>query len=255
MSSDKKSFTPQVFQEVSPTREEIKKIISRKSISSLFWILTGKAGSGKTTVMENLASHEIYPLHSSRLIDKHICTQLLFEALLAKELEQNPLRFIVEDKGRKIAHLSIPDKLLQAWNKAPHFLITAPLEERVHNIYQAHVAGKSVDNAQINFLERSRERMGEALYKKLRRICEAANLEKDEELHKEWIRSFIIEHLDPLFDYYLHHKNPTIQFSGDKDTVTEYLKIQVDRIKSIASSFEEARSEDNSKEKEESPET
>jgi tRNA 2-selenouridine synthase SelU len=234
MTKSKINHRSTLFREVPSTREEIKNIISQKSIPSLYWILTGKAGSGKSFLMEELGSQDFFPLHSSRLADKNICTQLLFEALLAKELFQNPIRFLVEDKGRKIAHLSIPEKLLQAWNKAPHFYVDTPLEERVENIFNAHIGKQQEDYNQLSFLERNKERMGDTLYQKLHQICKEATHENDPELHKEWIRTLVIEHLDPIFDYYFHHKKPAVIYKAKKSEVLKYLKIESEKLKTIA---------------------
>jgi len=247
MSSIKTLLASQAFHELPFTREEIKKAIEDKSDPNLFWILGGKAGSGKTLVLEQLASLEIYPLHSSRLIDKNVCTQLLFEALLAKELAHTPLRFLVEDKGRKIAHLSIPDKLLRAWDKAPHFIVEAPLEERVSNIFDNHLARLDDTSSQLQYLNQSRERIGDVLYFKLKKLFDAACVEKDAELHKEWIRLMVIEHLDPVYDYYLQHKSPQIAFKGKKDDLISYLKYEVEKIS--AANREEIRKLENLKEK------
>lgn len=247
MSSIKTLLASQAFHELPSTREEIKKTIENKSEANLFWILSGKAGSGKTLVMEQLASLEIYPLHSSRLVDKNICTQLLFEALLAKELAHTPLRFLVEDKGRKIAHLSIPDKLLRAWDKAPHYIVEAPLEERVANIYENHLARLDDTSSQLLYLEQSRERIGDVLYFKLKKLFDAARVEKDAELHKEWIRLLVIEHLDPVYDYYLQHKAPHIAFKGKKSELVSHLKYEIEKIS--AANREEMHRLENSKEK------
>ncbi|MEZ4814916.1 MAG: hypothetical protein R3A80_06890 [Bdellovibrionota bacterium] len=245
----KKNPASLAFHKIPTTREEIKSTIEKSCIPSLYWILSGKAGSGKTLVMENIASAECYPLHSSRLIDKNICTQLLFESLLAKELCQQPLRFLVEDKGRKVAHLSIPDKLLGAWNKAPHFVVETPLETRVENIYQAHVAHQAEDKAQLVYLEQNQERLGRELYHKLRKLCEAATFEKDAELHKEWIRLLIIEHLDPVFEYYFQHKRASVLFSGSIDEVSLYLKNEIDILKTSAANPEKKNTSGSSKQK------
>lgn len=247
MSSEKITLAPQAFHEHPLSREEIKKTIDEKSDPSLFWILSGKAGSGKTLAMEQLASLEIYPLHSSRLVDKNVCTQLLFEALLAKELTHKPLRFLVEDKGRKIAHLSIPHKLLRAWDKAEHFIVETPLEERITNIYETHLARLDDTSSQLLYLQQSRERIGDVLYYKIKKLFDAASVEKDAELHKEWIRLLVIEHLDPVYDYYLQHKAPKIAYKAEKNELTSFLKYEIEKISAV--NHEETRNLESSKEK------
>lgn len=227
-------------------REETTKTIEAASYPEKFWILFGKAGSGKTSVMDQLASQDFYPLHSSRLINKTVCNQTLFESLLAKELTQKALRFIVEDKGRKVAHLSIPEKLLDAWQKAPHFEVEASLNERVENIFNSHIKDDLSGERHRLYLESKKDRVGEFLFSRLKSIFDSASKEKDPSLHKDWIRLLLVEHLDPVFEHYKHHKNPNIVIKGSASSIVSQLRLIGQNIKDDETKNGKVRNEESS---------
>ncbi len=215
--------------------------IERASTRPLL-VLGGRTGSGKTALLQNLdAAVDLEGLanHRGSAFGGSLETQpppIGFENALAVELlrrETQP-RLLLEDEGRTIGRIALPESLHRAMQQAPLVVIEVPREVRARHIAVEYVAaplasgvGKQVlANELLGATDRIRKRLGGDRHTTMRAMIEAAFADNDLEAHAEWIDQLLHWYYDPMYDHQLQAKNSRIVARGS----AEELRPQIDRL-------------------------
>ncbi len=216
------------------------------------WILAGMTGSGKTRVLvqtrhhvdlEGLANHRGSAF--GRAVDDWQPQQIDFENRLSIELLRHRHRhpatpLWLEDEGRLIGRLLLPDDLLERMRQAPRIYLERSLEERVRIIredyiadnwpgYQARYGEEAAERFSafvLDNLDRIRKRLGGEHHARLRELFGTA-LEQlfasgDASGFDEGIELLLTHYYDPMYRYQLKTKPRNILFSGDEQAVLEW---------------------------------
>ena len=201
-------------------------------------IISGRTGTGKTELLirasafldlEGRANHR-GSAFGSKLSQQP--TQINFENMIAIDLLKSPGRVFVEDEGRLIGRLNVPQALQDEMKKAPILLLEDSLENRVDRIFQEYVLDQLDEYAEPTTAlpllqdkyEKSlfaiRKRLGGVAYKAACGLMLSAfNLHRtgDSQRHKEWIALLLSQYYDPMYDYQLQQKQNRIVASGSQD--------------------------------------
>ncbi|MCU7939788.1 MAG: tRNA 2-selenouridine(34) synthase MnmH [gamma proteobacterium symbiont of Bathyaustriella thionipta] len=228
---------------------------------SKFIVLGGKTGTGKTWLLkelsgaidlEGLAHHRGSSF--GRFPDGQP-SQINFENSLSITLMKNRSRgfkqFWLEDEGRLIGSLSLPQLLQQKMNESPLVMLEEDLQYRIsitlkdyvidlESYYQNHfkynnkhsLINSKLDNEQpfiqfsnylLESLQRIKKRLGGERYQKVERQLQAALKEQkntgDIELHRIWIESLLTTYYDPMYEYQLEKKQQRLVFQGSSHQI------------------------------------
>lgn len=212
-----------------------------------FILVSGKTGTGKTRVIQGLArcvDLEGLARHRGssfgQLPDPQP-SQIDFEnslsiALLKLRTEAAGPVFL-EDEGRLIGRLSLPDVLRAKMAVAPMVVVEQSLEERVDVVIEDYIidlgrryqalhgdAGHKQHAQKMQAdLGRIRKRLGGDRYQQVSRLmAEAFALQQrsgDVGGHRAWIAFLLGEYYDPMYEYQLEQRKGTVLFSGDRSSV------------------------------------
>ncbi len=173
--------------------------------------------------------------------------QIDFENQLAVELlkrkESKKFKIILEDEGRNIGRVSIPQKTYAAFRSGPLVVLDIPVDERVNLTFDEYITAALSDYEEAygkeKGFERWREnietglgniqkRLGGAKYQELQKIVtqamELQKLTSDGDLHKLWIKRLLTEYYDPMYDYHVAKADNEIFFKGNEEEVLNFLK-------------------------------
>ena len=222
-----------------------------------FWLIAGATGSGKTRLLqqlpravdlEGLAKHRGSAFGS--LLEPQPA-QIDFENQLALELlrlapQAGPV--LLEDEGRLIGRLYIPDVLRQRMEQAPLLVLDYPVEDRVQVVLEDYI---------IDLGERYRRARGEhgfaAHWEKLRsdlfRTRKRLGLERHEQIsrqldlafqqqqagdgiegHRLWIRRLLEEYYDPMYRYQLERRAGRKFAQGTREHLADVVSQHLGRI-------------------------
>ena len=214
----------------------------------------GLTGCGKTRVLrqirhhvdfEGLANHRGSAFGRDPL-DRQPST-IDWENAVSIAMLKHRIRFpqqvlFVEDEGRLIGRVNMPDSLYAALLRAPRAILRASLEQRVELIRQDYVQHAwpayqqaYAANARENFscyvldnLARIRKRLGGERYTRVRNQFEAAlgrffdTGEADG--FSTGIRVLLEEYYDPMYRYQKSIKQPDIVFEGSDTELLDWAK-------------------------------
>ena len=218
-------------------------------------ILGGRTGSGKTRVLktlpnsldlEGLANHRGSAFGPTATPQP---TQINFENALAIQLlkaEHAAYDFIVvEDEGRNIGSVGIPQSLYDAMQQAPIVKLDVSDDERnkisiqeyVLDIHQQFLEQDENDQ-ELAFnhlsahllasLEKIQKRLGGVRYQQARETMQEAlgqyKTSKKLEGFDPLVNALLFDYYDPMYDYQISKKQHRIRFSGSQQAVLEYLK-------------------------------
>jgi len=146
---------------------------------------------------------------------------------------------LIEDEGRCIGRVNLPDYLYAAMLQAPRALLEAGIEQRVEMIREDYIehnwpeyrqlhagdAEREFSRFVLDNLARIQKRLGGDRYARLRQVFEAA-LDRlfasgDARGFDPGIRTLLEEYYDPMYRYQIESKQPEIVFRGDE---TEFLQ-------------------------------
>jgi len=227
-----------------------------KSIgTSKFVLVAGFTGCGKTEVIQALdAAIDLEGLahHRGSSFGKHATdqpVQIDFDNSLAISLMRlhasNKFNIALEDESRLIGKCALPISLRDVMQTSPVIWLeetTASRVDRILHDYVQDLGGQFTRKLgePLGF-EAFSQRLQESLqnlYKRLggerhARLSQLMQQALDEqratggvEQHREWIQPLLTEYYDPMYEHQRAGKASRIVFSGDRESVTHYLKQQ-----------------------------
>ncbi len=221
--------------------------------SSEFVILSGRTGTGKTRVLQQLPNPvdlEGLANHRGSSFGRQVTpqpSQIDFENRLAVAMLKahhhvgGPV--YLEDESRLVGRCALPESLRDRMAAAPLMVLDQPVEERVRIIREDYVDQMAADYAErdgeeagwLNFrdyllsaLDRIRKRLGGERHSRLRYMMEEAlhaqHRTGDVSAHHEWILALLEDYYDPMYDYQLSQKQGRIVVQGGPKTIIEWAK-------------------------------
>lgn len=221
--------------------------------SSEFFILSGRTGTGKTRVLQQLPNPidlEGLANHRGSSFGRQVTpqpSQIDFENRLAVAMLKahhhvgGPV--YLEDESRLVGRCALPESLRAKMATAPLMVLDQPIEERIRIIREDYVDQMATDYAErdgeeagwLNFrdyllsaLDRIRKRLGGERHSRLRQLMENAldiqNQTGDVSAHHQWIQALLENYYDPMYDYQLDQKKGRIVMQGGPETIIEWAK-------------------------------
>jgi tRNA 2-selenouridine synthase len=214
-------------------------------------LVAGATGTGKTRFiqhaprsidLEGLARHRGSAF--GRLLEEQP-TQIDFENALAialLKLAQTDGPVILEDEGRLIGRLALPETLRQRMSEAPLMVLEYPLADRVQVVLEDYILDLGQRFAAVHGAEglaRHRERLLGDLARTEKRLGRERHAELavqmadafDEQArsgdidgHRGWIQRLLAEYYDPMYAYQLSQRSGEQLCSGDRETLMDYLR-------------------------------
>ncbi|MBW7471423.1 tRNA 2-selenouridine(34) synthase MnmH [Marinobacter sp. F4218] len=221
--------------------------------NSEFRILSGRTGTGKTRVLQQLPNPvdlEGLANHRGSSFGRQVSpqpSQIDFENRLAvamlKAHHHKGGPVYLEDESRLVGRCALPESLRERMASAPLMVLEQPLAQRIAIIREDYVEGMCADYTRrdgeeagwLNFrdyllsaLDRIRKRLGGERHKQLRSLMEAAleRQERQEDLsgHDAWIQALLEDYYDPMYDYQLGQKEGRILVRGGPDVIRDWTK-------------------------------
>ncbi|MCL7943095.1 tRNA 2-selenouridine(34) synthase MnmH [Marinobacter sp. ATCH36] len=221
--------------------------------SSEFVILSGRTGTGKTRVLQQLTNPvdlEGLANHRGSSFGRQVTpqpSQIDFENRLAVAMLKahhhigGPV--YLEDESRLVGRCALPQSLRDRMATAPVMVLDQPLDERIRIIREDYVDQMTADYAArdgeeagwLNFrdyllsaLDRIRKRLGDERHSQLRKLMETALDNQyrtgDVHGHHEWIRALLENYYDPMYDYQLNQKEGRIVVQGGPECIIEWAR-------------------------------
>ncbi|HAI16062.1 MAG TPA: tRNA 2-selenouridine(34) synthase MnmH [Gammaproteobacteria bacterium] len=219
-------------------------IIETVTVQKNIVVLAGKAGSGKTHLINQLRygiDLEGCARHRGSAFGRRINLQptpINFENSLSIQFLKLPFKrmktLFLEDESRAIGAVSIPVSLFKVMKEAPLAFIEESLDNRVEIILNDYVISNYLEYKQsapkeaeerftkflLTSLEKIRRRLGDEYYNDVREIMQKAlackNKEEAHGLHRKWIRNLLETYYDPMYEYQLSKKMHRLIFRGEK---------------------------------------
>jgi len=215
-------------------------------------LIGGRTGVGKTRVIERLdrvVDLEGLARHRGSAFGQLLepqPSQIDFENTLSialmKLLGGGAASVYLEDEGRLIGRLSLPDVLREHMSQAPLAIVEEPIERRVDAVVEDYVVdlgaryaasygvkGASQHQQKLQGdLARIRKRLGGALQQSLSETMaeafasQASNGSLDG--HREWVRVLLADYYDPMYDYQLSRRTGERLFCGNRDEVVAWVE-------------------------------
>lgn len=226
-------------------------------------IVSGLTGSGKTRVLnkisrridfEGIANHR----GSAFGRDSLDCQPSNIDWENSVSIEFLKLRHhwpgsavFVEDEGRRIGRVSIPENLFNKMNAAPRAILQLDTESRIQLISEDYILhawpqyqNDYGDQAKIRFsdyvldnLARIQKRLGGERFSLVRRCFESALAEffssGEADAFYEGIKILLEQYYDPMYQYQLDSKKPTIIFEGPESDYLEWAEAYLNNHRDI----------------------
>ncbi|MFQ3267461.1 MAG: tRNA 2-selenouridine synthase [Colwellia sp.] len=214
-------------------------------------ILAGNTGCGKTPFLSHCANSidlEGAAGHRGSSFGSFVTAQsnqITFENKLAEQyirgdysIEQ---RLVLEDEGRQIGSVHLPESLRHAMTLAPLVVIEESLDYRLEQIFQEYIIKMTAQyqtayGAEQGFIAFSeylqhglfkvRKRLGTERYGQLKEIQSAALVNQQngqQQYHLDWLKPLLSEYYDPMYQYQLGLKAERIVFQGNNAECLAFL--------------------------------
>lgn len=213
-------------------------------------LISGKTGTGKTRVIENLErSVDLEGLANHRgstfgQLPDGQPTQIDFENALSiallKKLDGGERRIYLEDEGRLIGRVHLPEVLREKMTTSPMAIVEQSLAERVDVVLDDYIVDLGeryvalygeegrVRHAQKlqDDLSRIRKRLGGERYQQMCAVMSdafvAQSANGDLTQHREWIAFLLEKYYDPMYEYQLEQREGSPLYRGDREAVTQW---------------------------------
>lgn len=222
-------------------------------------IVSGLTGSGKTRVLKNIQHHvdlEGIANHRGSAFGRDASdTQpsvIDWENQVSIELLKHRHRFsgkpvFLEDEGRCIGRVNMPENMHQQMQKAPRAILEVDVESRIRLIGDDYIVSAWPqyqalygDLAEVEFsgyilenLARIQKRLGGDKYKQVKQCFESAlnkfYMDQDSSGFNEGIHTLLVDYYDPMYRYQLSNKAVDIIFQGSENDYLEWAKDYIDK--------------------------
>jgi tRNA 2-selenouridine synthase len=221
--------------------------LARSLASASFVLVSGKTGTGKTRViahlaravdLEGLANHRgssfgQMPTPQPSQIDFENGLSIALLRLLANGT--GPI--FLEDEGRLIGSVSLPEALREKMASAPLLIVEESFEQRIDLVIEDYVVdlGRrylelyAEDGARLHSeklqsdLARVRKRLGGLQYQLVSDMMDEAFSrqwqDRDLSGHRQWIAVLLEKYYDPMYEYQLSKRAGEQLFRGDRQAV------------------------------------
>lgn len=216
---------------------------------SQFVILGGRTGTGKTWLLKELSSTidlEGLAHHRGSSFGRFPDgqpSQINFENTLAihlmKKRHQGFNQFWLEDEGKLIGSLCLPESLRKKMQQSPLVLLEEDLQYRINitlkdyvidleNYYRNYCHDDEdsfalFTNYLLDSLSRIKKRLGEQRYQVITQQMQEALKEQQisghVEGHRVWIESLLTLYYDPMYNYQLEKKQELVVFRGSSHQI------------------------------------
>lgn len=212
-----------------------------------FILVSGKTGTGKTRViwdiersvdLEGLANHRGSTFGQ---LPQPQPGQIDFENVLSiallKLLDKSKDEIFLEDEGRLIGRLCLPEVLQQKMAKSPMVVVEQSLEERIDIVIEDYVIdlgqryerlhgdqGPQLHAEKLQAdLFKIRKRLGGARHQEMSQLMaeafEQQSSSGDLGGHRQWIGFLLEKYYDPMYEYQLAQRDGEVLFRGDRQAV------------------------------------
>jgi len=226
--------------------EELERSVARAELV----LVSGKTGTGKTRVitrlergvdLEGMAGHRGSTFGQ---LPQPQPSQIDFENALSiallKRLAGGKPRVFVEDEGRLIGRLYLPEVLREAMKRSPMVVVEQSLAERVQVIIEDYVVdlgrryagqfgerGPDLHRQKLqDDLRRIRKRLGGERHQQVAGLMDEAFGEQGDSgslsLHGQWIAILLEQYYDPMYEYQLAQRGGQTLFRGSRDAVVDW---------------------------------
>ncbi|MBE9539405.1 MAG: tRNA 2-selenouridine(34) synthase MnmH [Proteobacteria bacterium] len=215
-----------------------------------FVLIAGKTGTGKTKVIEQLVRSvdlEGLAVHRGssfgQLLEpqpRQIDFENSLSIALMKLLTGGKQRIYLEDEGRLIGRLYLPDVLQEKMKEAPMAVVEQSMVQRIDVVVDDYVldlgrryttahgergAALHSEKMQADLL-RIRKRLGGERYEVVSALMTAAFEQQwrdgDLSLHREWVAALLDQYYDAMYDYQLSKRSGRELFRGSREDVIEW---------------------------------
>ena len=221
--------------------------LERSAASADFVLIGGKTGTGKTRViwdiprsadLEGLANHRG---SSFGQLPQPQPSQIDFEnalsIVLLKLLDQSGERIFLEDEGKLIGRLCVPDVLQAKMANAPMVLLEQSLDERIDVVIEDYIVDLGGRYQQLYGEQGAQlhaEKLQADLLKIRKRLGGERHLQMSEVMadafdqqhaqgqlggHRQWIGFLLQEYYDPMYEYQFEQRAGELLFRGDRKAV------------------------------------
>lgn len=238
---------PRVHRGYKAMRRFLLESLEQSLASAELRLICGPTGSGKTRVIEGLSrSVDLEGRAGHRgssfgQLPQGQPSQINFENALSidllKQLAASDAPIYLEDEGRMIGSVHLPQSLRDAMAAAPVVQVDEPLDARVTVIVADYVLDlgrryvelygqdgpqRHRDKLQADLL-RIRKRLGGARQQAIATMLEAAFDEQwrsgEWHLHRNWVSSLLENYYDPMYEYQLSQREGSVLFRGSRAEV------------------------------------
>jgi tRNA 2-selenouridine synthase len=226
--------------------DELQRSLTRADIV----LIGGKTGSGKTRVVNHLARAidlEGLARHRGSTFGQLLepqPSQIDFENSvsigLMKLLVGDQSRIYLEDEGRLIGRLALPEALREKMMLSPLAVVEESLASRIQVVLEDYVIDLGNRYAQAYpkdgmdrhrqklqaDLARVRKRLGGERQQAVAAMIDVAfdlqQREDDLEAHREWIGALLETYYDPMYEYQLARREGKQLFTGSREQVADW---------------------------------
>lgn len=213
-------------------------------------LIGGKTGTGKTKVIEALprsADLEGLANHRGSTFGRMVTpqpSQIDFENKLSialmKLLQQSQEPLFLEDEGRLVGRLYLPESLRLKMKTAPLVVVEQTLEQRVDVVLDDYIIdlgrrfgelygedgpARHSERMQED-LAKIRKRLGGERHQQVSAVMAQAFAEQahsgDLAGHRLWIATLLEQYYDPMYEYQLQQREGRVLFSGGREAVVAW---------------------------------
>ena len=213
-------------------------------------LVSGKTGTGKTRViasltdsidLEGLANHRGSTFGQLPLPQP---SQVDFENALSiammTPLSSGEGRLFLEDEGRLIGRLYLPEMLREAMALAPMLVLEQSIDERVDVVLEDYIVDLGQRYQQVHGeegallhaqklqadLQRIRKRLGGERYQLVSKWMavgfEQQHSSGDIGGHRQWIAFLLQHYYDPMYEYQLQQRAGEVLFRGNRQALLQW---------------------------------
>lgn len=231
-------------------RQHLQQQLAMLCEQSNFTLLGGRTGCGKTLLLKQLPAYiDLEGLANHRGSSFGATTtpqpgNIDFENSVAVELMKlnaaNTVRITLEDEGRMIGSVALPQPLRDSMLQAPIVLLEEPVQVRINVSRQAYIDEllsayekrdpanglAAFSNHHRQALEKITRRFGGQQTTETRELFDLAlrHYERsgDTTAFEPYVEMLLVKYYDPMYDYQLARKMNRVVFTGDRLAVLDW---------------------------------